>query len=104
MEQIGCVHTSQGLEFDYVGVIIGNDLNYDPERMQIYADYEEYKDTMGKRGLKKTEGLHRGTIKSDSGRSCAIILFFLRSIYDIDYWIYSSYYRLIHLVWSDARE
>lgn len=26
--QIGCVHTSQGLEFDYVGVIVGNDLQF----------------------------------------------------------------------------
>lgn len=25
-DQVGCIHTSQGLEFDYVGVIIGNDL------------------------------------------------------------------------------
>ncbi|MGN0188518.1 MAG: DNA/RNA helicase domain-containing protein [Candidatus Cryptobacteroides sp.] len=25
-EQVGCIHTSQGLEFDYVGVIIGMDL------------------------------------------------------------------------------
>ncbi|MBB6635698.1 DUF2075 domain-containing protein [Cohnella thailandensis] len=52
VEQIGCVHTSQGLEFDYVGVIIGNDLKYDPDTKRIYADYEEYKDKMGKRGLK----------------------------------------------------
>lgn len=28
MNQIGCIHTSQGLEFDYVGVIIGPDLKY----------------------------------------------------------------------------
>lgn len=27
-EQVGCIHTSQGLEFDYVGIIIGNDLIY----------------------------------------------------------------------------
>lgn len=27
-EQVGCIHTSQGLEFDYVGVIIGKDLVY----------------------------------------------------------------------------
>lgn len=27
-DQIGCIHTSQGLEFDYVGVIIGPDLTY----------------------------------------------------------------------------
>ncbi len=26
--QIGCVHTAQGLEFDYVGVIVGDDLKY----------------------------------------------------------------------------
>jgi len=52
IEQIGCVHTSQGLEFDYIGVIIGNDLKYDPHAKRIYADYEEYKDRLGKRGLK----------------------------------------------------
>lgn len=27
-EQVGCIHTSQGLEFDYIGVIIGKDLRY----------------------------------------------------------------------------
>ena len=29
VEQIGCIHTSQGLEFSYVGVIIGDDLRYE---------------------------------------------------------------------------
>lgn len=28
-DQIGCIHTSQGLEFSYVGVIIGDDLRYE---------------------------------------------------------------------------
>lgn len=28
-DQVGCIHTSQGLEFDYVGVIIGKDLLYE---------------------------------------------------------------------------
>ncbi len=27
-EEIGCIHTCQGMEFDYVGVFIGNDLYY----------------------------------------------------------------------------
>jgi DUF2075 family protein len=27
-DQVGCIHTSQGLEFDYVGIIIGEDLIY----------------------------------------------------------------------------
>ncbi|MDO0823082.1 DUF2075 domain-containing protein [Desulfosporosinus nitroreducens] len=52
INQIGCVHTSQGLEFDYVGVIIGNDLKYNPEDMIVYASYDDYFDTSGKKGLK----------------------------------------------------
>ena len=35
-DQVGCIHTSQGLEFDYVGVIIGKDLIYDKE---VKTDY-----------------------------------------------------------------
>ena len=54
-DQIGCVHTCQGLEFDYVGVIIGNDMKYDPETMEIYADYENYYDAPGKKGLKNQQ-------------------------------------------------
>ncbi|OXM13912.1 DUF2075 domain-containing protein [Paenibacillus herberti] len=52
VNQVGCIHTTQGLEFDYVGVIIGNDLKYDIENYELYADYNEYKDTAGKKGLK----------------------------------------------------
>lgn len=29
VEQAGCIHTSQGLEFDYIGIIIGNDMRYE---------------------------------------------------------------------------
>lgn len=36
-DQVGCIHTSQGLEFDYVGVIIGRDLIYKDE--QVQTDY-----------------------------------------------------------------
>jgi hypothetical protein len=32
IDQIGCIYTAQGFEFDYVGVIIGTDLVYDFER------------------------------------------------------------------------
>ena len=28
-EEVGCIHTAQGLEFDYVGVLIGRDLTFD---------------------------------------------------------------------------
>lgn len=29
VNEIGCIHTSQGLDFDYVGVIIGDDMRYE---------------------------------------------------------------------------
>lgn len=29
INEIGCIHTSQGLEFDYVGVILGDDIRYE---------------------------------------------------------------------------
>ena len=53
INQIGCIHTSQGLEFDYVGIIIGSDLKYDPETMKLYTSWSDYKDSAGKKGLKK---------------------------------------------------
>ena len=32
-EEVGCIHTCQGMEFDYVGVIIGRDLLYDGNKV-----------------------------------------------------------------------
>ena len=37
-EEVGCIHTAQGLEFDYVGVIIGKDLRYDKSQNLVVAD------------------------------------------------------------------
>lgn len=37
-EQVGCIHTVQGLEFDYVGVLIGQDLRYDQSSGRIITD------------------------------------------------------------------
>ena len=39
INEIGCIHTSQGLEFDYVGVIIGEDMRFDGEH--IVTDFNE---------------------------------------------------------------
>lgn len=33
-EEVGCIHTCQGMEFNYVGVFIGKDLYYDGERVR----------------------------------------------------------------------
>lgn len=32
---MGCIHTAQGLEFDYVSVIIGNKLRYESDKVII---------------------------------------------------------------------
>ena len=53
VEQVGCIHTSQGREFDYVGVLMGNDLRFDPSRMKLYGSYADYYDTQGKKGLRE---------------------------------------------------
>ncbi|ERK30022.1 MULTISPECIES: DUF2075 domain-containing protein [Clostridium] len=37
VNEVGCIHTCQGLEFDYVGVIIGNDMRY--ENGKIITDF-----------------------------------------------------------------
>jgi DUF2075 family protein/DNA replication protein DnaC len=39
IKEAGCIHTCQGLEFDYVGVIIGDDLRY--ENDSIITDYKK---------------------------------------------------------------
>lgn len=44
IEQVGCIYTAQGFEFDYAGVIIGGDLKYDPVSKQIFTDKSACKD------------------------------------------------------------
>lgn len=52
IHEIGCIHTSQGLEFDYVGVIIGDDLRF--EENQVITDYTKRASTdQSLKGIKK---------------------------------------------------
>ena len=37
-EEVGCIHTAQGLEFDYVGVLIGKDLTFDKDTGRIIVN------------------------------------------------------------------
>ena len=37
IHEAGCIHTSQGLEFDYTGVIIGDDMRF--ENGKVITDY-----------------------------------------------------------------
>ena len=55
VNEAGCIHTTQGLEFDYVGVIIGDDLRY--ENGHVVTDFTKRASTdQSIRGLKK---MHR---------------------------------------------
>lgn len=38
VNEIGCIHTCQGLELDYVGVIIGDDLRFDTTKGKVVSD------------------------------------------------------------------
>jgi uncharacterized protein len=45
VNQVGCVYTIQGFEFDYVGVIFGKDLVYNFE-IQRWERHPEYSKTL----------------------------------------------------------
>lgn len=52
VDEAGCIHTCQGLEFDYVGVIIGDDLRF--EDGQVMTDYtKRAKTDQSIKGIKK---------------------------------------------------
>lgn len=47
-DEVGSIHTIQGYDLNYAGVIIGKDLRYDPVARQIYFDRENYFDVKGR--------------------------------------------------------
>lgn len=56
IDEIGCIHTCQGLEFDYVGVIIGTDLRY--ENGKIVTDLNKNAST-DRTALVHTKALYK---------------------------------------------
>ncbi len=52
VNEVGCIHTAQGLEFDYVGVIIGDDMRY--ENGKVVTDFtRRAKTDQSLKGIKK---------------------------------------------------
>lgn len=47
-DEVGSIHTVQGYDLNYTGVIIGGDLARDPETDRLRADRENYRDPLGK--------------------------------------------------------
>lgn len=61
-EEVGCIHTAQGLEFDYVGVFIGRDLKYNVSTHRVETDKTAISiddKSSGIRGLKDEKEAHR---------------------------------------------
>ncbi len=52
IDEIGCIHTSQGLEFEYVGLIIGDDMRY--ENGHVITDFRKRASSdQSMKGIKK---------------------------------------------------
>ena len=55
--EIGCIHTTQGYDLNYVGVIFGKEINYNKQTNSIEVDREQYFDINGKKGISNIENL-----------------------------------------------
>lgn len=68
VNEVGCIHTCQGLEFDYVGVIIGDDIRY--ENGHIVTDYTKRAKTdqslKGINKIAKEQGISEANKVADS--------------------------------------
>jgi len=69
VNEIGCIHTSQGLEFDYVGVIIGDDLRF--ENGHIITDFTKRAHT--DQSLKGIKNLYKSSPMEAEKRADEII-------------------------------
>lgn len=72
-EEVGSIHTVQGYDLNYAGVIIGPDLRLDPVTGRIVADRERYRDKKGKENTGSFAG----------GFSDEQLLTFIRNIYGV---------------------
>ncbi|QJB42288.1 DUF2075 domain-containing protein [Chitinophaga oryzae] len=57
INEVGCIHTVQGYDLNYTGVIFGNEIGFDKERGEIIIRKDNYHDRNGKNGVKDPEQL-----------------------------------------------
>ena len=51
VNEVGCIHTTQGYDLNYSGIIFGNEISYNPETEQIIIKEENYFDKNGKQSI-----------------------------------------------------
>ena len=59
INEVGCIHTVQGYDLNYVGVIIGPEFTYDIKKNKFSVDREKYFDTNGRNGITDPNELER---------------------------------------------
>lgn len=57
--QIGCIHTTQGYDLNYVGLIFGPEIIFNPQKNKIEILKENYHDTNGQNTIKDINELKR---------------------------------------------
>jgi DUF2075 family protein len=63
MNQIGCIYTAQGFEFDYVGVFFSSDLIYVPEAAEWKGDKTKSFDAVVKRSGDRSTQMVKNTCR-----------------------------------------
>ncbi|RZL44175.1 MAG: DUF2075 domain-containing protein [Pedobacter sp.] len=56
-DEVGCIHTTQGYDLNYTGIIFGNEITYDKATNQIKIIKENYYDVNGKQSIVDPEEL-----------------------------------------------
>lgn len=56
-KEIGCIHTTQGYDLNYTGVIFGKEITFNPISNQIEIDSKMYFDQNGKKGISDVNDL-----------------------------------------------
>lgn len=57
INEVGCIHTTQGYDLNYAGIIIGPELDYDFELKQFIVNKQKYKDKNGKSSIHEDDVL-----------------------------------------------
>ena len=52
LEEVGCIHTTQGYDLNYSGIIFGHEISYSKEKNEIIIKEENYYDANGKQSIK----------------------------------------------------
>lgn len=57
INEVGCIHTTQGYDLNYSGIIFGNEISFNPETKEIIVNEENYFDKNGKQSIKDPKEL-----------------------------------------------